>query len=219
MYLDMIKINTDKLLHIRNIFFGYINGLKQVKLPLLVNQISLPFNVRQIVSVMAYKRYFNPTSDCPKRNNIIRLVGHNPTIITNTSKWSKFSFGFLIQFVSIGNLCNTTYKNLTAKFKLGFISVVCFVMEFKIIENTLLPCHVRNGIANSISFLHSFEKKVSLFISRQKFYFQSEFHEAKILNNFTYQKIITNFVKKFKAWQSHSSHRAFGINGFPAPIL
>jgi hypothetical protein len=48
-------------------------------------------------------------------------------------------------------------------------------------------------------------------------------HIAK-LNNFIniqvkHQKIITIFVKQFKAWQSHSSHRAFGISGFPAPIL
>ena len=191
------KIHTDKFLNLFNIFFWNINGLKKVKLPFLVNQICFTFNVRQVVSIMANKGNFNPATDSPKGNNIVRLVGHNPTVITYTSKWSKFSFSFLVKFVSIGNFCNTSYKNLTAKFKRSFIGVVNFVMKFKIIENTLFPSHIRNGITNSISLLHRFEKQISLFISRQKFYFQCKFHEAKILNNFIYQKIITNFVKQF----------------------
>lgn len=60
---------------------------------------------------------------------------------------------------------------------------------------------------------------VSTFIGRQKFYFQCQLHVANIQIIFLYQKIITNFVKQFKAWQSHSSHRAFAISGFTAPIL
>lgn len=179
----------------------------------------LPLYVRKIVSVMTNKRYFQPATDSPKRNNIIRLVGHYPTVVTNASKWSKSAFGFLVKFISIGNLCNTTYKYLRGKFECSLVAMVNFVMQFKVIENTFFPSHIRNGIANSISFLHRIEKQFSLFIGRQKFYFQSEFHEAKILNNFTYQKIITNFVKQFKAWQSHSSHPPFGMSVFPAPIL
>jgi DNA-binding MarR family transcriptional regulator len=44
---------------------------------------------------------------------------------------------------------------------------------------------------------HRFEKQVSLFVSRQKFYFQCQFHEANIQLFFLYQKIITIFVKQF----------------------
>jgi hypothetical protein len=60
-----------------------------------------------------------------------------------------------------------------------------------------------------------------MFISRQKFYFQSEFHEAKIRNNFTYQKIITKFTNNLKAIsRSHSSNpRQKAMSWFPAPIL
>jgi hypothetical protein len=95
------------------------------------------------------------------------------------------------------------------------------MMEFEIIENLLFPSHIRNGIANSISLLHRFEKQVSPFISRQKFYFQSEFHEAKIRNNFTYQKIITNFTNNLKAnSRSHSPNpRQKAMSWFPAQIL
>jgi len=200
----MNKIATNKLLNVFYFFFGHINSLKQVKLSFLVNQISLTFNVGQVVSVMANKRYFQSATNSPKRNNIIWFVGHNPTIIPNASEWTKFTFGFLVKFVSIGNFCDTPYKNLRGKFKGSLVAMVNFMMQFKVVENTLFPSHIRNGIANSISFLHRIEKQVSLFISRQKFYFQRQFHSAKIRNNFTYQKIITNFVKQFKAWQSHS---------------
>ena len=197
MYLDMIKITTDKLFYILNIFFGNINGLKKVKLAFLVNQIRFTFNVRQVVSIMANKGNFNPATDSPKGNNIVGFVSHNPAIITNASKRSKLSFGFLIQFVAISNFCNTSYKNLTTKFKSSLVFMVNFVMQFKIIENTLFPSYIRNGIANSISFLHRIEKQVSLFVSRQKFYFQCQLHSTKIRNNFTYKKIITNFVEQF----------------------
>lgn len=218
-YFQQPHINSYKLLHIYNIFFEYINGLKKVKFAFLVNQISLAFNVRKVVLVMANKRYFQSATNSPKRNNIIGLVRHNPTIITNAAKWSKFSFSFLVKFVSIGNFRYTTHKYLRGKFKSSLVVMVNFVMEFKIIKNFLFPSHIRNSIANSISLLHRFEKKVSLCVSWQKFYFQCEFHEAKVLNNFTYQKIITNFVKQFKALQSHSSQPPFGMIGFPAPIL
>lgn len=70
-------------------------------------------------------------------------------------------------------------------------------MQFKIIENTLFPSHIGNGVANGISFLHRIEKQVNLFISRQKFNFQRQFHDANIQYIFLYQKIITNFVKQF----------------------
>ena len=70
-------------------------------------------------------------------------------------------------------------------------------MEFKIIEDTLSPSHIRNGIANGISLFHCIEKQVNLYVSRQKFYFQREFHNANIQTIFLYQKIITNFVKQF----------------------
>jgi len=54
-------------------------------------------------------------------------------------------------------------------------------MQFKIVENLLFPSHIRNGVANSICFLHRIKKQVSLFVSRQKFYFQYQLHVANIV--------------------------------------
>lgn len=213
------KIHTHKTFHVINIFFGNINGLKKVKLSIFVNQIRFPFDVRQISRIMANKLNLLPATNAPQGNDIVRLVSHDTVIISNASKWSKVTFGFLINLVGIGNLCNRTYQALGRKFKRYLVRVVNFVMEFEVIKDTFRPSNFGNSIANSICFPDSFKEQIRLFISRQKFYFQREFHNANILNIFTHQKIITNFVKQFKAWQSHSSQPPFGIVGFPAPIL
>lgn len=219
---NILKFITYKGFYISNIFFGDFNGLKQVKLPLLVNQIRFPFYVRKVVSVMANKRDFNSAANSPKRNNIIRLVGHYPTVVTNASKWSKFSFSFPIKFVRICNFCNTTYKNLRRKSERSLVAMIYFVMQFKVIENTFFPSHIRYGITNSISFLHRFEKQVSLFISRQKFYFQCQLHilyiRTKIQKSFLYRKIFLNLFNFKGVSVSLTSHPHSVMNGFHAPL-
>lgn len=186
------EIHTDKTFNIINILFRNINSLKKVKLTFFANQICFALNVWQIIRIMANKVYLLPTTDTPQGNDIVRFVGHNATVISNASKWSKNTFSFLIQLIGISNLCYLSYNHLGRKIERSLIGMIRSVMEFEIIENFLLPSHVGNGITNSVSFLHRFEKQVSLFIGRQKFYFQRKFHNTNIQNNFLYLKIIIN---------------------------
>src|SRR5690606_12585280 len=128
------------------------------------------------------------------------------------------------KLVAIGNLCNTSYKNLTTKFKCSLVSVINFVMEFEVIENLLLPSYLRNGITNSISLLHRFEKQVNLFISRQKFYFQCQLHilyiRTKIRKSFLYQKIFLHLLNFKGVSVSLTSHPHLSVmNGFHALLL
>jgi len=199
---------TDKSLDVINILFGNINGLEKVKLAFFVNQISFPFNIRQIGRIVANKFNLLPTTNTPQRNNVIRLIGHYPTVIGNTPKWSESTFDFLINFVRICNFCNRTYQTLGRKFKCNLIGVVNFVMEFKVIKDTFRPSNFGNSIANSICFLDSFKEQIRLFVSRKKFDFQREFHNANIQNNFLYQKIILNLFNFKGVSVSLTSHRA-----------
>src|SRR5690606_10475662 len=132
----------------------------------------------------------------PQRNHVVRFVGHYSTIISNATKWFESTLCFLIQLISISNFSYLPYKHLRRKLKSSFIRMINFVMEFEVIENLLLPSYLRNSITNSISFLHRFEKQASLFISRQKFYFQCQLHilyiRTKIQKSFLYQKIFLN---------------------------
>lgn len=129
----MYKMITDKFLDVINILFRNINGLEKVEFLFLVNQIRFAFNIRQIIRIVADKLNLLPTSNTPQRNNVIRLIGHYPTVIGNTPKMSESTFGFLVKFVGIGNLCNRTYQALGRKFKRCLVRVVNFMMELKIV--------------------------------------------------------------------------------------
>src|SRR5690348_7023751 len=177
------EIHTDKLLDVINIFFGNINGLEKVKLSFLVNQICFAFNVRQISRIVANKLNLLATTNTPQGNNVICLVSHNTTVISDTSKWSKSTFGFLVKFVGISNLCDSTNQTLRRKFKHCLVSVVNFVVEFKIIEDAFRPSNVRNSITNGICFLYGVKEQIHLFVSRKKFDFQRQFHNTNITNS------------------------------------
>lgn len=129
---------------------------------------------------MAHKINCLPTAYTPQGNFVIGLVSHNTSVISNASEWSKNAFGFLIQLVSISNLCHRTDKHLGRKSKRGFVSVVNFVMDFEIIKNFFRPSNIRNCITNGIGFLNSFKKQFNLFSSWKKFDFQSQFHYTNI---------------------------------------
>lgn len=174
------KIHPDKFLYVLNILFGYVNGLKKVKLSFFVNQISLAFNVRNVIRVMADKFDFLPTTDTPQRNHIVRLVGHYPAVVSNTAKWPENTFCFLVQLIGIGNFGYLPYNHLRRKFKRSLVSVIYFVMELKVVENLFLPSHIGNGVTNGIGLLHRIEKQIRLFIGRQKFDFQCQLHSVNI---------------------------------------
>lgn len=181
MYLDMIKIHTDKFLDVINILFRNINGLEKVEFLFLVNQIRFAFNIRQIIRIVADKLNLLPTSNTPQRNNVIRLIGHYPTVIGNTPKMSESTFVFLVKFVGIGNLCNRTYQALGRKFKRCLVMVVNFMMELKIVKYTFRPSNFRNSITNSICSLDSLKEQIRLFFIRKKFDFQRQFHNTKLV--------------------------------------
>ena len=71
---------------------------------------------------------------------------------------------------------------------------------------------------------HRFEKQVSLFVSRQKFYFQRQLHtlyiRTKIRKSFLYQKIILNLFNFKGVSVSLTSHPHLSVmSGFHAPSI
>ncbi len=182
---------TDKTFNIFNIFFGNFNGLKKIEFTFLVNQVRFTFNVRQIVSIMANK--FHPLQSAihrPQRNTIFS-IRKDASIISNCAKYAKFSFNFPVKFVSISNFRDATHYHLSRKIKTILYSVIGFVMEFILVVNFLGKSGIRNFIAGGIRFLQSIFERSTLFLCRQKFYLQRQFHNAKIRNNFIY---LTNYL-------------------------
>ena len=190
------EVHTDKTFNIVNILFRNINSLKQIEFTFFVNQICFPFNVRQISRIMTNKVNFLPTTDTPQGNDIIRLVGHNTTIVSNRAERSKNTFSFLIQLIGIRNLCNRANQHLRRKFKRGLIDMVNFVMEFEIVKDAFRPSDIRNSVADRIGFTNSFEKQFSLFSSWKKFDFQRQFHIVKIQLFSDMRKYLIEIINK-----------------------
>lgn len=182
-YVRQAKIHTDKFLDVINVFFGNINGLEKIEFAFFVNQISFSFNVWHISRIVANKLNLLATTNTPQGNDIIRLVSHNMTVVSNTSERLKISLSFLVKFVGIGNFCNSTYQALRRESKCRLVRVVNFVMEFKIVKYTFRPSNFGNSVADIVCFPNSIKKQFSLFSGWKKFDFQRQFHNTNIVRS------------------------------------
>src|SRR5690606_10134805 len=119
----------------------------------------LKWNIRRLV---AHKINFLSSSKTPQRNHIVWAVGHNSSIISDSTKWIEVAFGFLVQSIRISHLGNRSYQHLRRKLKCGSKRMVNFVMQFDFIENLFLPCHIRNGTTGRISYPHGLKEQCGL---------------------------------------------------------
>src|SRR5690606_9443644 len=184
------KIATYKIIHAFSFFLGNFYGLTKEKRSFFVNQVRFSLDKWNIRRFVANKINFLPTTKTPQRNHIVWLVGHNSSIISDSTKWFEFAFRFLIQGIRISHLGNRSYQHLRRKLKYRSERMVNFVMQSDFIENLLLPCYIRNGTACSISFPHGLKEQISLLIGRQKLDFQGQFHNTKFI------KVINDYMLK-----------------------
>lgn len=181
------EVNTYKLFNIFNFPVWNIDSLEKVKLSLVVNQIRFPFDVWDIFRVVANKRNFQPSSDSPDGYGKV-FIGENTTVISDSPDGSERPLSFLIQLIGIRYFAYAAHEHLSGKIKGGLESVVAKIMDFELIKNFVFPCNVGNGITNSVCFFHRLKKQTRLFLGRQKFYFQCQFHKANIIQTFENSK-------------------------------
>src|SRR5690606_28746408 len=156
------KIATYKIIHNLRFFLGNFYGLTKEKRSFFVNQVCFSLDKRDMFKLMAHKINFLSTSKTPQRHHIVWPVGHNSSIVSNSAKWFKFAFGFLVQGIRISHLGYRSYQHLRRKLKCGSERMVNLVVQFDFIENLFLPCHLRNGTTGSISYLHGLEEQYGL---------------------------------------------------------
>jgi len=63
-----------------------------------------------------------------------------------------------------------------------------FSVNFKLIENFMVPCYIGNSVTSRISFQNGSFEQISLFRNRKQFYLQSQFHNVNITHIFEYNK-------------------------------
>lgn len=190
------KIATDKFLNISYFFFWNFNRLKQVKLTLLKHQIRFSLYVRQIIRIVTNKRNFQSAIYSPYRYFAL-FVSKHTAVVSNTTKWLKSSLNFLIQLVTISNFRNTSDNHLRGKIERRFYRVVYFMVDFVLSPNFLFKTSLRNFIAGSITLFQSIFKSVRLFIIRQQFYLQCQFHGTNIIHLFEIPKFNLTLRRQF----------------------
>src|SRR5690606_4137617 len=106
------KIATYKIIHAFSFFLGNFNGLTKEKFSFFVNQVRFSLDKRDMFRLMAHKINFLSSSKTPQRNHIVWLVGHNPSIVSNSPKWIEFAFCFLVQSIRISHLGNRSNQHV-----------------------------------------------------------------------------------------------------------
>lgn len=194
------KVTTNKFFHILYRVFTYVYCLKQIKFTLSVKQIRLPFDAGKMVRCMAGKWHFQPAINRPDRNNIVRLVGQDATVISNASKRLESTFYFSIQFVSVCYFADTPNENLCRQVGRSFKRMVDLLMKLKLVKHLFVPCYLRNSIATGVCFFNGFKKQTSLLFGRQEFNCQRKFHSANSLQIFEITKngIVAQFLPPVK---------------------
>ena len=177
-------INSNKFFNVLYLFIGKFNSLEKKVFSFSAQQISFAFNVWKPIWAMADKRNLGSTVNCGKRNNIVGIISHYSTVISNCPHWSKHPFNLFINLVTIRNLCNGTYNELSRKFKRGLDAMISKVMEFKCVKGLVVPRYIGNFITSIIELNNCISEQFCLLIQRDQLYFQCQFHNAKIIHLF-----------------------------------
>src|SRR5450631_1799382 len=177
--ISLTKITSYKFFHIFNIFFRHFYGLEYIKLSFFKYKISLSFYIRKVFSIMANKLNFQSAADRPNRDYLLGWVSKYTAIIRNRTRWLKYSFCFLIKFISISHFRNTTYQYLRTKIRTAFYFMIDLFVNFELIKYFQIRCNFRNNITSGISFFDSLKQTFGLLIIRQQFYFKCQFHLSK----------------------------------------
>src|SRR5690606_21760203 len=80
------KIATYIIIHNLRFFLGNFYGLTKEKLTFFVNQVCFSLDKRGMFRIVANKINFLSTSKTPQRNHIVWLVGHNSSIVSDSTK-------------------------------------------------------------------------------------------------------------------------------------
>jgi hypothetical protein len=188
-YFHQAHVNAEIFFRISDFFCRYLYALREEKLPFTIKQVSFTFDAVKVSRVVADKRYFEPASNRPNGNDVIRVISQDAAIITDTSKRFENALDLFIQLVSISDLADASDNDLTAEISSTPNSVVRKAVKFKLLKSFFLPGNIRNQVTSLIGFLDGLKEQCGLLIIRQKFYFQGKFHLLKILTYLVNKKI------------------------------
>jgi len=179
--IDNAKVYPQKVVNVELIRFIKVTGDEQVERSVDVNEVAFSKLTLQELALMFSTSEGNmlTTRNRPNRNfGVFEVKGKETIIECYCTQHLERTHDFLIEFVSIGNLGNTTYHYLSCKLELFTNWIISQFVEWKLAKGSALPRLFTDEIAGTVGLNHRRFKRGSLFVSGKQFYFRSQFHNS-----------------------------------------
>ncbi len=196
------KINSNKLFSITYLTNRNLNRLVQIKFSTLADKVALPFDVLNILWLVANKWNLNSSRHRPNRSDIA-LVGKYPTVVCNASGQSKFPLHLFINAVRISNLAYAANNRLRGKTGAILNQMVNFVVQFVLPKHLFIPRKLRNFITRLVALHNGFHQDILLLFRWVQSYLKRQFHYLNL--------VIQNYKHKTGIWSipPHSKESGF----------
>ena len=211
-------IDTDKVLCVLLILIGNVYRLVEIELILDENKVGFPFCILHELRTVAGICYLLTASD--KRDGTDGLghaVGKHTTVVGDSTKLPKVPLLFSVEFVCVCNLADCTYNELGGKMVCFLDRIIDFFVQIELLERMTFPRYLRDSVTSLVENTEGLFQCYSLFVSWKQFNLQSQFHIAKILNNFNIIKyliiiIMLSFTKEGILAQFLPETEDFGVS-------
>jgi hypothetical protein len=162
-----------------NIVYGWLVNIasgKQVKVA--INQAKVRFtaliNKHSAVIVATNKRDFLSACYRPDGNNtFIHLPGQNTQVIGDGAEQLKRALSFLVEFVRVAYLRDTTHNQLRGQVKRRLDFIVGKLVDLELPKGLGIPRQITNPITSGVSGFQCSLQACGLCVGRNKFYLSS----------------------------------------------
>ena len=188
-------IDTDKVLCVLLLLIGNIYRLVEVELSFDKNKVCFSFRMLHELRTVAGKRDFLTTTN--KRNGtdgFVDIIGKNTAIISDSSELPKMSLFLLVKFVCVGNLADCTYYELGGKMICFLDGIIYFLVQTELFKYTTFPRYLRDSVASLVEYAECLFQHLDLYVRREQFNLQSQFHTTKIQNSFEIFKYLKEII-------------------------
>jgi len=115
----------------------------------------------------------------PDRNSIVGAKAKDAVIVRLRGMFAESALRFLVNFVSIRNLCDAAHCDLSGYFKLGSKVVIAKFVKIVLPKNFSFPSLCGKPVASIVASLKRGEKQGFLIFRRLQFEVGYEFHTVK----------------------------------------
>ncbi len=179
---DDSQINAKRACHIYGSGIIYIAGRQQIEVTLKQNEVAFPLLVFEQfpLTLTAGKRRFDPAFKSPDGNGRVdQVVTEQAGIVGNTAGYLKGAPGFLVQFVSVGNLGDTAHNHLSGQIETLPNVIVNSLLELVLAKRLMLPGVITDIITCLVSPFKRLLQEVKLLLSWLELNLCRKFHILK----------------------------------------